>query len=143
MKREYPDSPLVGVGAIIIENGACCWSSADIRRWRENGRSPAACWKWEKPCAKLPCGRRCEETCLSVEPAELLGVYDRVLRDDAGRTLYHYVLVDFLCRRVAGEARAADDADEVGWFTAVEAAALGLAEDTAEVVRMGFEKAKA
>jgi len=30
----------------------------------------------------------------------------------------------------------------VGWFTPMEAAALGLAEDTAEVVRMGFEKAK-
>jgi hypothetical protein len=51
------------------------------------------------------------------------------------------VLVDFLCRRVAGEALAADDADQVGWFTPVEAAALGLAEDTAEVVRLGFEKA--
>ena len=50
--------------------------------------------------------RRCrearEETCLTVEPTDLLGIYDRVLHDDAGRTLYHFVLVDFLCRPVAG-----------------------------------------
>ena len=49
-----------------------------------------------------------EETCLTVEPAELLGVYDRVLRDDDGRTLYHYVLIDFYARagrRSAGSRR--------------------------------------
>jgi len=82
----------------------------------------------------------CEETCLTVEPEELLGVYDRVLRDDAGRTLYHFVLIDFLCRPVAGKAQAADDADEVRWFTPAEAEQLELAEDTAEVVRLGFQK---
>jgi len=142
MKREYLDSPLVGVGAIIIENGRVLL----VKRGH-----PPLVGEWSIPGGVLELGETLreaavreamEETCLSVEPTELLGVYDRVLRDDAGRTLYHYVLVDFLCRRVAGEARAADDADEVGWFTAVEAGALGLAEDTAEVVRMGFEKAK-
>ena len=81
-----------------------------------------------------------EETCLVVEPADLLGVYDRVLRDDDGRTLYHYVLIDFLCRRVGGEARAADDADEVRWFTLEESIALALPEDTVEVIRLGFKK---
>lgn len=81
-----------------------------------------------------------EETCLTVEPEELLGVYDRVLRDDAGCTLYHFVLIDFLCRPVAGKAQAADDADEVRWFTPAEAEQLELAEDTAEVVRLGFQK---
>jgi 8-oxo-dGTP diphosphatase len=83
-----------------------------------------------------------EETCLTVETADLLGVYDRVLRDDSGRTLYHYVLIDFLCHRVEGKARAADDADEVRWFTPQEAGALSLPEDTAEVIRLGFDKAK-
>jgi len=40
-----------------------------------------------------------------------------------------------------GEARAADDADEVRWFTLEEAGELALPEDTAEVIRLGFQKA--
>jgi 8-oxo-dGTP diphosphatase len=141
MKREYPDFPLVGVGAIIIENGRVLL----VKR----GQPPLA-GEWSIPGGVLEVGETLreaairearEETCLTVEPADLLGVYDRVLRDDDGRTVYHYVLIDFLCRRVGGEARAADDADEVRWFTLEEAGELALPEDTAEVIRLGFQKA--
>ena len=80
-----------------------------------------------------------EETGLTVEPGQLLGVFDRVIRDDQGRVQYHYVLIDFLCRRISGEVQAAGDAAEARWFTKEEAAKLPLARDTAEVVRRGFE----
>jgi 8-oxo-dGTP diphosphatase len=141
MKREYPDSPLVGVGAVIIDDGRVLL----VKR----GHPPLA-GEWSIPGGVLELGETLrqaavrearEETCLTVEPAELLGVYDRVLRDEAQRTHYHYVLVDFLCRRVAGEPQAAGDAAEVCWFSPAEAGRLGLAEDTAEVIRLGFEKA--
>jgi ADP-ribose pyrophosphatase YjhB (NUDIX family) len=49
-------------------------------------------------------------------------------------------LVDFLCRRVAGDLAAASDAAEVRWFHRQELAALGLAEDTLDVIRKGFAK---
>ena len=141
MKREYPDSPLVGVGAVIIEDGRVLL----VKR----GHPPLA-GEWSIPGGVLEIGETLreaavreagEETCLTVEPADLLGVYDRVLRDDTGRTLYHYVLIDFLCRPISGSALAADDADEVRWFSAAELLELGLAQDTAEVVRLGFQKA--
>ncbi|MGA9800415.1 MAG: NUDIX domain-containing protein, partial [Terriglobales bacterium] len=104
MKREYPESPLVGVGAIIIDQGRVLL----VKR----GHPPLA-GEWSIPGGVLELGETLreaairearEETCLGVETADLLGVYDRVLRDDDGRTLYHFVLVDFLCRRVRGEA---------------------------------------
>jgi len=79
-----------------------------------------------------------EETGLTVEPSELLGVYNRVLRNAEQRVQYHYVLIDFLCRRVAGELAAASDAAEVRWFTREELPALRLAEDTLDVIRKGF-----
>jgi 8-oxo-dGTP diphosphatase len=140
IKREYPESPLVGVGAIIIENGRVLL----VKR----GHAPLV-GEWSIPGGVLEVGETVreaavrealEETSLTVEPAELLGVYDRLLRDDDGRTLYHYVLIDFRCHRIAGELQAAGDADEVRWFSQEEVAKLPLAEDTAEVIRLGFEK---
>jgi 8-oxo-dGTP diphosphatase len=140
MKREYPDTPLVGVGAIIIEGD----SVVLVKR----GHPPLA-GEWSIPGGLLEVGETLrqaavrealEETGLRVEVGELLGVYDRILRDADERTLYHYVLIDFLCRRIAGEFQAADDAAEARWFTRGEIGGLTLAEDTADVIKLGFEK---
>jgi 8-oxo-dGTP diphosphatase len=142
MTREYPDRPLVGVGAIIIEGDRVVL----IKR----GHPPLA-GEWSIPGGVLEVGETLrqaavreakEETGLTVEPGDLLGVFDRVLRDDAGRIQYHYVLIDFLCRRIAGEPQPAGDAAEARWFKRDEVAQLRLAKDTAEVIRLGFEKTK-
>ena len=142
MKREYPDAPLVGVGAVIVEDGRVLL----VKR----GHPPLA-GEWSIPGGVLELGETLreavirearEETCLTVETDDLLGVYDRVLRDEGHRTLYHYVLVDFLCRRISGDAQADGDAAEVRWCTAAEVRNLRLAEDTAEVIRLGFEKSE-
>jgi len=54
---------------------------------------------------------------------------------------YHYVLIDFLCRRVSGELTAGDDAEDVRWFRRDQLARLELARETEEVILKGFEKA--
>ena len=140
MKREYPDAPLVGVGAIIVEAGRILL----VKRGH-----PPLLGDWSIPGGMLELGESVrdaavrearEETGLVVAPEELLGVYDRVLRDPDDRIRYHYVLVDFLCRRIDGDLIAAGDADEVRWFTPEELRKLPLAEDTHEVIRLGFER---
>ncbi len=140
MKREFPEVPLVGVGAIIIE---------DSRVLLVKRAHPPLQAQWSIPGGVLEVGELVreaavrearEETGLIVEPVELLGVYDRVVRDLEKRVQYHYVLIDFLCRRVGGELAAASDAAEVRWFTREELPALKLAEDTQEVIGKGFSK---
>ena len=140
MNREYPDTPLIGVGAIIIDAGRVVL----VKRGHEPLKG-----EWSIPGGVLEVGETLreaavrearEETGLTVETAELLGVFDRVVKDDHGRTLYHYVLIDFLCRRLEGEPVGAGDADEAAWFTPDEVAKLTLAKDTLEVIRKGFEK---
>ena len=82
-----------------------------------------------------------EETSLVIEPMDLLGVYDRILRDDRGQVLYHYVLDRFpMPYQRADSLEPPGDADEARWFTQQELSALSLPPDTAEVIRLGFEK---
>ena len=140
MQREFPEQPLVGVGAIIIK---------DDRVLLVKRAHPPLQAQWSIPGGVLEVGELVreaairearEETGLIVEPRDLLGVYDRVLRSSDGRVQYHYVLIDFLCRPVGGDLLAASDAAEVRWFTRAELPSLKLAEDTQDVIRKGFEK---
>ncbi|HTS35063.1 MAG TPA: NUDIX hydrolase [Candidatus Solibacter sp.] len=140
MKREFPEIPLVGVGSIIIE---------DARVLLVKRAHPPLADKWSIPGGVLEVGELIreaavrearEETGLIVEAGELLGVYDRILRNAEKRVQYHYVLIDFLCRRVGGELEASSDAAEVQWFTREELLTLNLAADTVDVIQKGFAR---
>jgi ADP-ribose pyrophosphatase YjhB (NUDIX family) len=143
MRREFPEVPLVGVGAIIIEGDRVVL----VKR-----AHPPLQAEWSIPGGVLEVGELVreaairearEETGLTVETGELLGVYDRVLHNPEKRVQYHYVLIDFLCRRVAGDLAAASDAAEVSWFTREELPGMNLAADTLDVIHKGFLKLRA
>ncbi len=148
MKREYPESPLVGVGAVVIDR------HSDDRRDDQRvllirRGQPPLLGEWSLPGGVLECGETLreaavreaqEETGLLVETGELLGVYERVIPGDDGRVRYHYVLIDFLCRPVGGDLKAGSDAADVRWFTRDELPALNLAYDANDVVLKGLAR---
>ena len=145
MGREYPDNPLVGVGAVIVEHHGDNHRVLLIRRGQ-----PPLLGEWSLPGGVLECGEALreatvrearEETGLAVETVDMLGVYERVIRGDDGRVRYHYVLIDFLCRPVGGELKAGSDAADVHWFTRDQLPALNLAYDANDVVLKGLAHA--
>ena len=139
MSREYPDRPLVGVGAVIVKDSRVLL----ILR----GQAPLL-GEWSLPGGVLECGETLreatirearEETGLEVETSELLGVYERVIRSEDGRVRYHYVLIDFLCRAVGGNLKVGSDAADVHWFAREELDGLNLPHDTRDVIEKGLE----
>ena len=141
MKREYPDRPLIGVGAVLIDRGR----ALVVRRATEPLKG-----EWSIPGGMLELGETLrtgvvreakEETGLDVVPLEVLAVYDRIVADPEGRTRYHYVLIDYLCEVAGGELRAASDATEARWITRAELEGFPMADAAKEVVRKGLEKA--
>jgi 8-oxo-dGTP diphosphatase len=140
LSREYPECPFIGVGAIIVEDDRVVL----VKR----GHPPLA-GDWSIPGGVLEIGEMLreaavrevrEETGLLVEPGEVLGIYDRVIRE-GHRVRYHYVLIDFACRRISGELQAGSDAEQARWFTRDEIRQLSLTADTAEVIAKGLDAA--
>ncbi len=138
MKRDYPERPIVGVGAVIVHEGR----SLLVRRATEPLKD-----EWSVPGGVLELGEKLrdgvarealEETGLRVEVGEVLDVFDSIFPDADGRSQYHFVLIDFLCRVVSGEAVAGSDVSEVKWITESDLAHLNLRDSIAGVVRKAF-----
>lgn len=140
IKRDYPDRPLVGVGAVIVRDRRV----VIVQRSNEPLKG-----QWSIPGGALEVGetlRQCaarealEETGLRVEPIDVLDVFDSIYSDPDGRTRYHYVLIDFFCRVAGGELHSGGDAAQACWITREEMANFAITETAQKVIRKALEK---
>jgi len=81
-----------------------------------------------------------EETGLDVEPYSMFEIFERIMPDREGRPEYHYVLIDYLCRRLSGQPAAASDVSRVAWVSESELAGYRLTEGTLGVIERAFAK---
>lgn len=109
-QREYPLSPIVGVGAVVLHGDSVLL----VRR----AKAPLT-GEWSLPGGAVELGETleeaivrevAEETGLTVAPIQMLKAFDHIDRDSDGRIHFHYVLVDFLCGVPLAEQQAADGA---------------------------------
>ena len=147
IEREFPSTPLVGVGAVVVQDARVLL----VRRGTEPLKG-----HWTLPGGMLEVGEALtagvarevrEETGLQVEPIELVELLDRIRRED-GRVRYHFVIADYLCRVTGGELRAASDAAAVRWVERSEwnshppRRTLVLDPITVRVIEKGWQRAE-
>jgi len=129
--------PAVGVGGVIVDAGRALL----VRR----AKAPLA-GRWSVPGGTVEPGEGLqealarevlEETGLRVRPGAVLKVFDRIERE-RGALRFHYVIVDYLCELLGGEARAGSDAEAVAWVAEEDLAGYELTPDLQEVLRAGF-----
>ena len=133
--RRNPERPVVGVGGVV-------WRGNEfllVRRGKEPNKG-----QWSIPGGAQHLGETVfaagerevrEETGLRVKVLALVDVVDGIHRADSGAVDWHYTLVDLVAESPSGEARAADDAEEVAWFSLAQLSGLGLWNETERVIR--------
>ena len=139
MRREYPEAPIVGVGAVVIKGTEVLL----VRRGSEPLKG-----EWSLPGGALEVGETLqqgvvrevfEETGITVAPAGVIEILDRIIKDEeSGRVRYHYVLIDFVCRVTSGSPRVGSDADEVRWVDRAMLEEYRVAPVTVRVIEKAF-----
>lgn len=140
--RRYPPRPIVGVGGIVIDEGRVLLVRRNQPPLEGRWSLPGGLVETGEPLSAAVARELDEETGVAVEVGPLVEVVERVVRDAEGRVEYHYVLLDYLCARLGGTARAASDAGDVAWAAPEELAPrYGIAKSTRWVIERAFTMA--
>lgn len=121
MRREYPAQPVVGVGAIIVQDGKILLT----KRGSEPGKG-----KWSVPGGLVELGESLEkalirevkeETNLDVEIVRLIDAVDNIIRDSNGKLQFHFVILDYLAKVKGGTLQSSSDVLDTRWVRLEEA----------------------
>jgi len=132
--RQYPARPLLGVGAVVFQDGRVLLI--------ERGQEPLKGW-WTLPGGLVETGERLEcavrrevmeETGLEIRPVEAAAIFERIMPDVEGRTEFHYVIVDYICELTGGTLRAASDVAQAKWVALDKLNTVKMAPGTPPVI---------
>ena len=135
MNREYPDHPRVGVGAVVLHENRVLL----VKRGR-----PPGVGKWSLPGGLVNLGettreavtREVREECgVAIRVADVAGMVERVIRDEAGRIRYHYVLVDYLAFPDGTWIEPGSDAADAQWIEIDRLAELDTTDGLLDMIR--------
>ena len=140
--RQFPARPIVGVGAIVVDDGRVLL----VRR----GRAPLQ-GEWSVPGGVVEVGEALsaavqrevlEETGLIVSVGPIVEVLDRIHTNGDGRVEYHYVLIDYLCSVLGGDLRGGSDVLDAVWATPQRLAEYAVQRVTAAVIEKAMHLAE-
>lgn len=132
--REYPGSPQVAVGAIVVEAGRVLL----VKRSQPPGKGV-----WAIPGGRVELGETLkeaaerevrEETGLRVRAREPVYTFEVIKRDGAGRVRFHYVIVDLKAEYLSGGLNPGDDVSEARWVVPEELNGLLVSQSTRDVL---------
>jgi len=135
MKREYPDRPIVGVGAVVVHHGAALIVKRATEPLQGQWSIPGGAVELGETMRAAVAREVLEETGLALEVGPVLDAFDSIHAAPGQSPRFHYVLIDFLCRPSGGELRAASDVSEARWVTAEELPAFQMSPVTEQLIR--------
>ena len=130
----------MGVGALIFEDRRILLVERGKEPLKGFWSIPGGIVETGEKLVEAICREVAEETGLNVEPYSMFEIFERMIPDAEGKPEYHYVLIDYLCRRIAGEPVAASDVSRVEWVSEQNLREYRLTEGTLGVIERAFAK---
>lgn len=141
--RSYPARPYLAVSAAIVRDDRVLV----VRRARHPARGvftlPGGVVEAGETLKQAVVREVKEETGLAVEPIDLAGHREVVVRDGDGRVERHFVILAFAARWIAGEPQPNEEVAEARWLRPTELHGLATTEGLADIVTAAFDLVKA
>ncbi len=138
-RREYPDSPRVGVGAIVLHEGRVLLVLRGVEPNKDLWAIPGGGLKLGETLQEGAEREILEETGVAIRAGRPILSFDTIRRDEAGKIRFHYVIVDMEAEYLSGEPRGGDDAREARWFSPDELSGVDVSPTTLQLLRaIGF-----
>jgi len=133
-RREYPDQPVVGVGAVVIKDGKVLLVKRGIAPSKGLWAIPGGSLKLGETLQEGAEREILEETGVVVKAGKPFYSFDFFERDDDGRIRFHYVIVDMMADYISGDVQGADDALEARWVSPEELNDLVVSKNTLNIL---------
>jgi ADP-ribose pyrophosphatase YjhB (NUDIX family) len=139
MSREYPDRPIVGVGAVVIRDGAVLLVRRAKAPRKGQWSLPGGAQKLGETLNAAAIREVAEETGVEISIACMVDAVDSITHDDDGRVRYHYALFDVVATWIGGDLMAGGDADDARWVKLDELEPYALWAETRRVIARAAE----
>jgi 8-oxo-dGTP diphosphatase len=136
--RQYPERPIVGVGAVIVDEGKVLLVKRKYEPLKGQWSLPGGMVEIGETLETALTREMLEETGLRVDVGPVIEVFDRIMRDEERRVRYHFVLIDYLCWPAGGALQAGSDVEEAIWADAALLAEYALTEKAMSVIERGL-----
>jgi len=142
MRREYHNFPILSAGGIIIIDDKV----VIIKRKTEPDSG-----KWTIPGGAINVGEKIrdglrrevfEETALKVKVGNLIDIAEKIFKDNEGKIIYHYVILDYICKYISGSMKASSDAEELMLVKMDDLDKFELVNGTMRVIEKTFDLVK-
>ena len=140
--RQYPERPIVGVGAVIVDDGKILLIRRKYEPLKGHWSLPGGMVEIGEPLEAALTREMQEETGLLVDVGPVIEVFDRIMRDEQRRVRYHFVLIDYLCWPSGGTLLAGSDVDAAIWADPDALAQYSLTEKATSVIERGLTLAR-
>lgn len=134
-KREYPERPVVGVGAIVIKSGKVLLVKRGIQPSKGLWAIPGGSLKLGETLQEGAEREIMEETGVSIKAGDPIYSFDFFDYDGDNRLRYHYVIVDMMGEYISGEPEGADDAQEARWLSPGDLSSLDVSVNTIRILK--------
>ncbi|MFL6299370.1 MAG: NUDIX hydrolase [Terriglobales bacterium] len=138
--REYPKTPLLGVGAVVLRRGKVLLVCRAQEPCKGEWTFPGGVVELGETLREAAERETYEETGIRIHAGEVLEVVDSLVKGSGGRLRFHYSIVDVVCKYLSGSPRAGDDVSEVAWVPVEQALRMPLAGVTKQVLKKALSE---